>query len=157
MDKAEANIGMISFTAIPVPIKMDAIRRYSKKAKDAQLTARYRVADLSVKAKGLLTDCCTANDLGAPLPNFLDLYEPEEGRSLLLLRPSMTQNDSSLSVTITKRVVRVDLGPLLTVTKVQTVRGARLVIPVSSITLPDWGSALVLHMGALDWVPVGKG
>jgi hypothetical protein len=50
----------------------------------------------------------------------------------------------------------IDLAKLLKVKMITTVNDTRLVIPLSSVIIQGWGAALVLHMGALDWVPIKR-
>lgn len=146
----------IKFASAPIPVSVAGIREYSKAVKDATFAAAFSVAKLSKKAKDLLAECCAAEQLPAPVPAFLEIYEAAENASFILLKPTMTESAQTLPVTVTKREVKADLGKLLAAKGLTTVKGTRLVIPVSATSIGDWGAALVLHMAALKWVPIGK-
>lgn len=142
------------FAAIPVPVTIATVRTYPKAVKEAKLSAQFTMATVSTKAKDLLADCCAEAHLATPVPAFLEIHAAKEDPSYLLLKPTMTASDATIPVTVQKRRVAVNLAKLLTLLGLQTVRGTRLVIPVSTVTIAGWGPALVLHMGALQWRPV---
>jgi hypothetical protein len=144
------------FGAAPIPVNVATVHEYTKAVKAAKLTAEFYMSTASKKAKDLLADCCTKEHLPTTVPPFLAIHDAAENPAFILLRPTMTEGDNTIPVIVTKRDIKIDLTKLLLAKNIGTVPGARLVIPVSSTTINTWGSALVLHMGALDYVAIKK-
>lgn len=142
--------------AIPKPVNVREAHGYRVPVKNAKLSGIGNILKASRVAKDLLAECCEAENLPAPVPNFLEIHDSSESGTLILAKPVMAENDFTIPVTVAKGEVKVDLFQFLLAKKVKTVHGTRLVIPISSTTIPGWGSALVLHMGALEWVPIKR-
>lgn len=142
--------------SIPTPINIAEVHGYTKAVKDAKFSAMHTMAKVSRRAKDLLAECCENENLPSPVPNHLEIHEATESAAFILLKPVMEPNDYTIPVSVSGGQVRVELRKLLDIKKIRTLSGHRLVIPISSVTIQGWGSGLVLHMGALDWVPIKK-
>jgi hypothetical protein len=142
--------------SVPTPVNVAWVHEYTKAVKDAKLSAQFTMAKVSRKGRDLLAECCENENLPSPVPNFLEINDAVESGAFVLLKPVMVESDYTIPVTVAKGSVSIDLAKLLKVKMITTVNDTRLVIPLSSVTIDGWGSALVLHMGALDWVPIKR-
>jgi hypothetical protein len=140
----------------PKPLALANIQTYSRSVKAAQINLRFNTGTLSRKALDLLAECCQAERLPATVPNYLEIHELGDTMAYVLAKPTMIASESTIPLTETKEDVRVDLTKLLAAQEITPVPGARMVIPVESVNLPDWGAGLVIHFQRAETVPIRR-
>lgn len=138
--------------AIPTPVNLGKVHGYIKAVKDAHLLVEGASAELSEQGQRLLAECCADEGLPSPVPLFLALHAASESATFLL-KPVMRRDPFTIPATLSDGRVQVDLGQILTALQIEPSESTRIRIPISAVVIEGWGSALVLHVGALDGAP----
>jgi hypothetical protein len=140
----------------PKPIDLSGLRGYSKAVKEAFISLTNQTGKCSRKTKDLLAEACLAQGLPSSIPNFLEMHNVDGTASYALAKPVMDENAYTVPVKPSKDELKIALAKLLEAKGLQTVKGTRLLIPISAVNVPDFGAALLLHLGTAKYVLIKK-